>query len=314
MKKQILKCENLTKTYANGFQALNLDQLIIEEGDFYALLGANGAGKSTLLGIISSLVKKTSGSVEVFGKNIETHLPEIKQMLGIVPQEFNFNQFLTPKSILVRNAGLYGVGAKEAEEYGDFLLHKLDLFNKKYTQIRNLSGGMKRRVMIARALIHRPKLLLLDEPTAGVDVELRHQMWDFLQGINQQGTNIILTTHYLEEAENLCNKIGIIDAGKLVLQSDASQLLQQLNRQTLILTLANPVRQMPEIQDFSYKTIADADNKIEISFAKDISFNQLFAQLDKAGIQVVGVQNKHSLLEELFFELTQNKTNAKLIA
>lgn len=304
-----LKCENLTKKYANGFVALDNVNIQVEQGDFYALLGANGAGKSTLLGIVSSLVKKSSGQVEIFGKNTQTNFLEIKKDLGVVPQEFNFSQFLTPKEVLVMNAGFFAIGEKEARIYADWLLQNLNIYEKRDTQIRFLSGGMKRRVMIARALIHKPKLLLLDEPTAGVDIELRHSMWEFLQRINTQGTSIILTTHYLEEAELLCNKIGIIAKGKLIKQGQKEDLLAEVNKQSLILNLAKPLEIMPNLAGYSYKKLSES--KLELEFDKNTSLNKIFHTLDEAGIQVASIQNKHSLLEELFFELSE-ETNSKI--
>lgn len=304
-----LKCENLTKKYANGFVALDNVNIQVEQGDFYALLGANGAGKSTLLGIVSSLVKKSSGQVEIFGKNTQTNFLEIKKDLGVVPQEFNFSQFLTPKEVLVMNAGFFAIGEKEARIYADWLLQNLNIYEKRDTQIRFLSGGMKRRVMIARALIHKPKLLLLDEPTAGVDIELRHSMWEFLQRINTQGTSIILTTHYLEEAELLCNKIGIIAKGKLIKQGQKEDLLAEVNKQSLILNLAKPLEIMPNLAGYSYKQLSES--KLELEFDKNTSLNKIFHTLDEAGIQVASIQNKHSLLEELFFELSE-ETNSKI--
>lgn len=304
-----LKCENLTKKYANGFVALDNVNIQVEQGDFYALLGANGAGKSTLLGIVSSLVKKSSGQVEIFGKNTQTNFLEIKKDLGVVPQEFNFSQFLTPKEVLVMNAGFFAIGEKEARIYADWLLQNLNIYEKRDTQIRFLSGGMKRRVMIARALIHKPKLLLLDEPTAGVDIELRHSMWEFLQRINTQGTSIILTTHYLEEAELLCNKIGIIAKGKLIKQGQKEDLLAEVNKQSLILNLAKPLEIMPNLAGYSYKKLSES--KLELEFDKNTSLNMIFHTLDEAGIQVASIQNKHSLLEELFFELSE-ETNSKI--
>lgn len=304
-----LKCENLTKKYANGFVALDNVNIQVEQGDFYALLGANGAGKSTLLGIVSSLVKKSSGQVEIFGKNTQTNFLEIKKDLGVVPQEFNFSQFLTPKEVLVMNAGFFAIGEKEARIYADWLLQNLNIYEKRDTQIRFLSGGMKRRVMIARALIHKPKLLLLDEPTAGVDIELRHSMWEFLQRINTQGTSIILTTHYLEEAELLCNKIGIIAKGKLIKQGQKEDLLAEVNKQSLILNLAKPLEIMPNLAGYSYKQLSES--KLELEFDKNTSLNMIFHTLDEAGIQVASIQNKHSLLEELFFELSE-ETNSKI--
>lgn len=304
-----LKCENLTKKYANGFVALDNVNIQVEQGDFYALLGANGAGKSTLLGIVSSLVKKSSGQVEIFGKNTQTNFLEIKKDLGVVPQEFNFSQFLTPKEVLVMNAGFFAIGEKEARIYADWLLQNLNIYEKRDTQIRFLSGGMKRRVMIARALIHKPKLLLLDEPTAGVDIELRHSMWEFLQRINTQGTSIILTTHYLEEAELLCNKIGIIAKGKLIKQGQKEDLLAEVNKQSLILNLAKPLEIMPNLAAYSYKQLSES--KLELEFDKNTSLNKIFHTLDEAGIQVASIQNKHSLLEELFFELSE-ETNSKI--
>lgn len=306
-----LRCKNLTKTYLNGLKALDNVSLDVKKGDFYALLGANGAGKSTLLGIVSSLIKKTSGEVEIFGKSTEKNFLAIKKNLGVVPQEFNFNQFLTPKEVLKINAGFFAIGEKDAGIYADWLLQNLNIYDKRDTQIRYLSGGMKRRVMIARALIHKPKLLLLDEPTAGVDIELRHSMWEFLQRINSQGTSIILTTHYLEEAELLCNRIGIIAGGKLIKEGNKEDLLAEVKRQSLILNLVAPIKTLPNLATYSYKELSDT--KIELEFDKNTSLNEIFRALDLADIQVASIQNKHSLLEELFFELNQVEQDKKLL-
>ncbi len=296
-----LSIKQLSKTYSNGVHALNNISLEVKQGDFFALLGPNGAGKSTTIGIISSLVNKTAGSVSIFGHDLETETEQAKSYLGLVPQEFNFNGFEQVKHILITQAGYYGIPASEAEPYADTLLKQLGLWDKRHSPSRALSGGMKRRLMIARALIHKPKLLILDEPTAGVDIELRRSMWHFIQDINNTGTTIILTTHYLEEAENLCRNIAIIDQGKIIENTDMKSLLNRLDNATFIMDLAEPVETLPDLAPFQLTAI-DATT-IEVSLAKDESLNALFAQLSQHNMTVISMKNKANRLEELFLSL-----------
>jgi len=292
-----LNIEGLTKVYKNGVEAIKGVDLQVNEGDFFALLGPNGAGKSTTIGVISSLVNKTKGKVEVFGHNIDTDLEAAKAHLGLVPQEFNFSQFETLGQILVNQAGYYGVTRSEAHKRADKYLKQLGLLEKKDKQARTLSGGMKRRLMIARALMHEPKLLILDEPTAGVDIELRRSMWDFLRQINEQGVTIILTTHYLEEAELLCKNIAIIDTGRIVENTTIKALLAKLDKETFILDLkmpANPVTLE------GYKFTMTDDHTIEVEVAKSQGLNAVFSALTEQGNTVLSMRNKANRLEELF--------------
>lgn len=299
-----LEIKGLTKQYKNGVQALQGIDLCVEQGDFYALLGHNGAGKSTTIGIISSLVNKTGGTVKVFGYDLDKNLAELKQQIGLVPQEFNFHQFEKVINILVNQAGYYGIPRKEALKRAEFWLKKLDLWDKREQQSMRLSGGMKRRLMIARALMHNPKLLILDEPTAGVDIELRRSLWAFLRELNLQGTTIILTTHYLEEAEMLCRHIGIIQQGRLVVDMSMKTLLAKLETETFVLDLAikSP---LPEIQGYN-ATMIDA-NTLEVEVQREQGLNQLFSQLTQQGIQVLSMRNKANRLEELFVNMALNK-------
>jgi len=296
-----LSIKNLQKTYSNGFQALKGIDLDVQQGDFYALLGPNGAGKSTTIGIITSLINKTSGSVEVFGKDIDREIAEAKSCIGLVPQEFNFNVFEPVQEILWNQAGFYGIERKIAEQRAERYLKQLDLWGKRRDQARLLSGGMKRRLMIARALVHEPKLLILDEPTAGVDIEIRHSMWEFLREINAAGTTIILTTHYLEEAENLCRNIGIIDHGQLIENTSMRKLLRQLNFETFVLDLDKETHQFPEIQGFKITPIDETTIEVEIDRTK--SCNDLFDQLTRNRIEVKSMRNKTNRLEQLFMHL-----------
>jgi len=296
-----LEIKQLTKTYASGVQALKGIDLTVQEGDFYALLGPNGAGKSTTIGIITSLVNKTGGTVKVFGYDIDKDLVKAKQQIGIVPQEFNFNQFETPLQILVNQAGYYGVPRKEALSRAEKYLKQSDLWDKCHDRARMLSGGMKRRLMIARALMHEPKLLILDEPTAGVDIELRRAMWDFLQELNAKGTTIILTTHYLEEAEMLCKNIGIIQAGEVIENTSMQSLLAKLQNETFILDL--DVDAVPAIADFAAKLVEP--KKLEVEVSRNQGINSVFLQLNEQGIQVLSMRNKANRLEELFLKLTE---------
>ncbi len=299
-----LELVDLRKTYAGGFEALKGINLEVKQGDFYALLGPNGAGKSTTIGIISSLVNKTSGKVSVFGYDIDRRLEEAKQHLGLVPQEFNFNQFETVEQIVTQQAGYYGVPYALAKERAKRYLTQLDLWEKKDERARNLSGGMKRRLMIARALMHEPKLLILDEPTAGVDIELRRSMWDFLQQINREGITIILTTHYLEEAEMLCRNIGIIQRGELIENTSMKSLLSQLQVETFILDL-DKHEDIPQLAGVLKQV--NRDGSIEIELEKTHGLNDIFSQLTAQGIKVLSMRNKANRLEELFVSLVQNQ-------
>jgi len=299
-----LEISRLTKSYKNGVQALHGIDLVVEEGDFYALLGHNGAGKSTTIGIISSLVNKTSGSVKVFGYDLDKNQSVLKQHIGLVPQEFNFNQFEKVQDILTNQAGYYGIPYKEAVTRSEKWLKKLDLWEKREQQAMRLSGGMKRRLMIARALMHNPKLLILDEPTAGVDIELRRSMWTFLQQLNAQGTTIILTTHYLEEAEMLCRHIGIIQQGRLVVNMPMKDLLAKLETETFILDVKN-AETLSQIDNYPMRKIDE--NAIEVDVHRSLGLNPLFAQLTAQGVQVVSMRNKANRLEELFVSMSLNK-------
>ncbi|GGI77942.1 ABC transporter ATP-binding protein [Shewanella gelidii] len=302
-KQPALVIDALKKTYKGGVEAVKGISLTVEQGDFFALLGPNGAGKSTTIGVISSLVQKTAGSVKIFGHDIDQELELAKLRIGLVPQEFNFNQFETVLQIVVNQAGYYGVAKPVALERAERYLSQLDLWDKRHSQSRQLSGGMKRRLMIARALMHEPKLLILDEPTAGVDIELRRSMWDFLTQINAQGVTIILTTHYLEEAEMLCRNIGIIDKGVLVECTSMKALLSQLNEETFILDLSKDVEQPPQLDGINSRLVDG--HTLEIDVAKTHSLNQVFAQLSSQDIQVLSMRNKANRLEELFVGLVE---------
>ena len=302
-----LNIQGLGKVYKNGVEAVKGIDLQVEQGDFFALLGPNGAGKSTTIGVISSLVNKTAGTVEVFGHSIDTKLEDAKQELGLVPQEFNFSQFETLNQILVNQAGYYGVPRKLAHERAEKYLKKLGLFDKKDKQARTLSGGMKRRLMIARALMHEPKLLILDEPTAGVDIELRRSMWDFLREINEQGVTIILTTHYLEEAELLCKNIAIIDQGTIVENTTIKALLAKLDKETFVLDLQSPVN---PVTLEGYEFIMTDDHTLEVEVAKSQGLNEVFSQLSAQGNTVLSMRNKANRLEELFVSLLEQGREA----
>jgi ABC-2 type transport system ATP-binding protein len=298
-----LEISDLYKTYGSGLQALKGISLQVEQGDFFALLGPNGAGKSTCIGIISGLVNKTSGSVKIFGHSIDDDFIVAKSLLGSVPQEFNFNTFEPVEEIIINQAGFYGVPAKRARIETEHYLKQLSLWDHRRSQARRLSGGMKRRLMIARALIHKPKLLILDEPTAGVDIELRRTMWDFLAQINAQGTTIILTTHYLEEAERMCRNIAIIDEGNTLLNSSMKHLLKQLNSETFVLYLRNDIDETPQLP--SFKNVLKLDHQsIEVEVPDKLSINDLIRELESAGIVVDSMRNKVNRLEELFVKMT----------
>lgn len=298
-----LRIKGLRKTYSNGFQALKGIDLEVKPGDFFALLGPNGAGKSTTLGIVTSLVNRSEGSVSVFGHDIVTDPTEAKLCMGIVPQEFNFNAFEKVQDILVTQAGYYGMKRGVALERSEYYLKELGLWDKRNDRARQLSGGMKRRLMIARALVHDPRLLILDEPTAGVDIELRRSMWEFLQKINAAGTTIILTTHYLEEAESLCRNIAIIDKGEIVQNSSMKSLLAQLNMETFVLDIESELSQAPELKGFNVR-LKDT-HTLEVDVRKSEGLNDVFEQLIKAQIKVLSMRSKANRLEELFVSLVE---------
>lgn len=300
-----LEIENLKKVYATGVEALRGIDLQVEQGDFYALLGPNGAGKSTTIGIITSLVNKTSGKVKVFDYDLDTDLEKAKQQIGLVPQEFNFNPFETVQQIVVNQAGYYGVPRKEALKRSEKYLKQSNLWEKRNERARMLSGGMKRRLMIARALMHESKLLILDEPTAGVDIELRREMWSFLKELNDNGTTIILTTHYLEEAEMLCRNIGIIQSGELIENTSMKELLSKLQFETFILDLA-PHNAAPKIEGYTYSLEDDLTLSVEVE--RDQGVNDVFKQLSDQGMKVLSMRNKSNRLEELFLKITEEKS------
>jgi ABC-2 type transport system ATP-binding protein len=298
--KTAISIKNLRKTYDNGFEALKGISLEVEQGDFFALLGPNGAGKSTTIGVISTLVNRSAGEVEVFGRNVDTHVYETKLDLGVVPQEVNFNLFERVEDIVITQAGYYGLPRTLAKERSDKYLRQLGLWDKRRDRSRSLSGGMKRRLMIARALVHEPRLLILDEPTAGVDIELRRSMWDFLIELNRQGTTIILTTHYLEEAEQLCRNIAIIDNGAIVENTSMKSLLAEIDSQVFVLDVLKA--DLPQaalcLKDFDARTLDD--QSIEVTVRRGGSINAVFAQLENAGVVVTSMRNKTNRLEQLF--------------
>ncbi|SFX01809.1 ABC transporter ATP-binding protein [Marinospirillum alkaliphilum] len=298
-----LTISNLQKTYDNGHEALKGISLDVAEGDFFALLGPNGAGKSTTLGIVCSLVRKSAGKVSIFGVDIDQDFALAKQLIGVVPQEFNFSVFEKVEDIVLTAAGYQGLTQAQARPRTEQLLRDLGLWEKRKQQARMLSGGMKRRLMIARALVHNPKLLILDEPTAGVDIELRRSMWSFMQEINRQGTTIILTTHYLEEAENLCRNIAIIDKGEIVKNTSMKALLSELNSETFVLDLTQPVQAAPQLDAFVSR-LKD-DHTLEVEVRKGQSISQVFSALQQQGIEVLSLRNKANRLEELFVSLVE---------
>ena len=298
-----LKITNLKKTYGENMHALKGIDLEVEQGDFFALLGANGAGKSTAIGIICSLINKTAGDVEVFGYNLDTEREKVQEHIGLVPQEFNFNVWEPVMDILINQAGYYGIDRTTAMKRAEELLKHLDLWDKRNEQANKLSGGMKRRLMIARALLHKPRLLILDEPTAGVDIEIRRSMWKFLTQLNQAGTTIILTTHYLEEAENNCNNIAIINQGEVVTSTSMKELLSHLNVETYVLDIKEPITVLPQIEDISLRQ--RDTNTIEADLDKSRSLNFLFEKLSEHNIRVSSMRNKTSRLEELFITLVE---------
>ncbi|CAM3963952.1 putative ABC transporter ATP-binding protein YadG [Pseudomonas reidholzensis] len=298
-----LSIRQLTKTYGNGFQALKGIDLDVAEGDFFALLGPNGAGKSTTIGILSTLVNKTSGTVNVFGHDLDREPAALKRCLGVVPQEFNFNQFEKVFDIVVTQAGYYGIPPKLAKQRAEQYLTQLGLWDKRDVPSRSLSGGMKRRLMIARALIHEPRLLILDEPTAGVDIELRRSMWSFLTELNQKGITIILTTHYLEEAEQLCRNIGIIDHGTIVENTSMRTLLGKLHVETFVLDLKQDLASAPTLHGYPCRLLTP--HTLEVQVEKDIGITALFGQLALQNIEVQSLRNKTNRLEELFVSLVE---------
>ncbi|GAA6204647.1 MULTISPECIES: ABC transporter ATP-binding protein [Thalassotalea] len=303
-----LDISGLKKVYKGGFQALKGIDLTVKQGDFFALLGPNGAGKSTTIGVITSLVNKTAGQVKVFGHDIDQALEDAKSYIGLVPQEFNFNQFESLIRILVNQAGYYGVERSVAHERAEKYLKQLDLWEKRNDAARMLSGGMKRRLMIARALMHEPKMLILDEPTAGVDIELRRSMWDFLRELNKQGITIILTTHYLEEAEMLCRNIAIIDSGIIVENTDMKSLLAKLDVETIVLDLSVGGAE-PTLNGFCYRIIDD--HTIEVDVKKSQRINDVFSQLTEQDINVLSLRNKSNRLEELFVSIIGTGANSE---
>ena len=298
-----LSITGLRKVYRNGLEALKGIDLEVQEGDFFALLGPNGAGKSTAIGIISSLVNKTDGKVEVFGHDLDADPEGVKSCIGLVPQEFNFNQFEPVVEIVVNQAGFYGIPRAEAFRRAESSLRQLDLWEKRRVMARELSGGMKRRLMIARALVHQPKLLILDEPTAGVDIEIRRSMWKFLRDINKQGTTIILTTHYLEEAESLCRNIAIINQGMIVEHSSMEHLLYRLHKETFVLNLKEPLMELPSVSGYHLEQTERSTVEVEVN--KDQGINRLFTLLSEQGIEVVSMRNKQNRLEQLFIDMLE---------
>ncbi len=305
-----IEITNLKKTYANKFEALKGISFSVEKGDFIALLGPNGAGKSTTIGVICSLVNKSEGEVKVYGHSIDTELEAAKRCIGLVPQEFNFNQFETCQQIVVNQAGYYGVPRAIAHQRAKVVLSQLDLWEKRNDQARMLSGGMKRRLMIARALMHEPKILILDEPTAGVDIEIRRTMWTFLQELNEKGTTIVLTTHYLEEAEQLCRNIAIINHGLIVENTSMKDLISRLDIETFVLDVDKVPDELPEIEKVNIRK--RDDTCLEIDLPKEKALNQVFDWLSQHGIRVISMRNKANRLEELFVQLTESNSSKQV--
>lgn len=303
-----LTIKNLTKTYPNGVQALKGIDFAVDDGDFYALLGPNGAGKTTAIGIIASLVNKTSGEVRIFGNSIDTHLEAAKASIGLVPQEINLNLFETVINTVVNSAGYYGIDRRQALPRAEKYLSELRLWDKRFEIARNLSGGMKRRLMIARALIHEPRLLILDEPSAGVDIEIRRSMWEFLEKTNEQGTTIILTTHYLEEAESLCRNVAIIDEGRIIEDAKMNTILRKLKGETFVLSIEQAPETLPTLNGFDYELRDDGEMEVNVPDGK--SLNDLFKALGTSGIVVRSLRNKSNRLEELFIRLVENNQHA----
>lgn len=299
-----LSISGLQKTYSNGVEAVKGIDLDIEEGDFFALLGANGAGKSTTINIICSLTNKSAGDIKIFGHDLVADMEQAKAQIGLVPQEFNFNIFEPIREIIINQGGYYGIPRDACKERANELLKELGLWEKRHSQARDLSGGMKRRLMIARALIHKPRLLILDEPTAGVDIEIRRSMWEFVKQINAAGTTIILTTHYLEEAENLCRNIAIIDHGEIIEHTNMKELLGRLDTETMVMTTKDPVKQLPESDDFTLKQLDE--NTLEVTMHKSRSLNVIFHYFSKHNIRIASMRNRSNRLEQLFMELVDS--------
>ena len=296
-----LEVRGLVKQYRNGVQALKGVDLDVAEGDFFALLGPNGAGKSTLIGICTSLVSKSAGRISVFGHDLDNDLEAAKACIGVVPQELNLNQFETPETIVVNQAGFYGIPRSVARERAEKYLTALSLWDKRHKLCRTLSGGMKRRLMIARALMHEPRLLILDEPTAGVDIEIRRSVWEFLRELNARGTTVILTTHYLEEAESLCRNIAIIDRGQIAEADRMDSLLRKLHTESFVLSLRAPIDMVPRVTGYEL-TLTDPQT-LEVEVSKERNLNELFTQLSADGVQVLSMRNKVNRLEEIFMRL-----------
>jgi ABC-2 type transport system ATP-binding protein len=303
-----LVLRQLTKVYKNGIKALKGIDLEVEEGDFFALLGPNGAGKTTIIGIVTSLVTKTSGKVEVFGHDIDRELELAKSCIGIVPQEINFNLFESLFTILVNQAGFYGIPRRLAKQRAETYLKQLQLWDRRNSIARSLSGGMKRRLMIARALMHEPKLLILDEPTAGVDIEIRRSMWEFLRKINDEGTTIILTTHYLEEAENLCRNVAIIEGGRIIERDTMANVLRKLQTEVFVFNLGESMAAPPALPGF--RNEMTDDHTLEVEVSRGQSLNDIFSQLSAQGVRVNSMRNKVNRLEELFMRLVDNSARA----
>ncbi len=298
---QALEISHLNKTYKDGTVALKDFSLTITKGDFFALLGPNGAGKSTAIGIVTDLITKTSGTVKIFGYDIDKNFSKAKTFIGVVPQEFNFNIFEKVIDIIVQQAGYYGIPRKKATQRAEVVLKQLELWEKRNVPAMTLSGGMKRRLMIARALVHEPKILVLDEPTAGVDIEIRRSMWKFIEAINKQGVTIILTTHYLEEAESLCKNIAIINNGEVIENTSMKLLLNKLQSETFVLDLKEPTKKNIETETIKLRD----ETTLEVTIDKKRSINEVFTYLDSKGIRVLSMRNKTNRLEELFVELVE---------
>ena len=305
-----LKIKNLQKTYDNGNRALKGIDLKVEAGDFYALLGPNGAGKTTAIGIISSLINKSCGDVEIFGHNIDKNLEAAKSFVGLVPQEINLNLFDSVNNIVINHAGYYGIREKIARQRAKKYLQALNLWDRRNDVALSLSGGMKRRLMIARALMHEPSLLILDEPTAGVDIEIRRSMWNYLERINESGTTIILTTHYLEEAESLCRHIAIIDEGEIIEDAKMSKVLRKLQREVIIFNIQDDIKQPPSLDGFKVKLRNNFE--LEVEKGPDQNINDIFNQLNQNNIKVLSMRNKANRLEELFLRLVDNKNDLEI--
>jgi ABC-2 type transport system ATP-binding protein len=303
-----LDVQQLTKTYKGGFQALKGIDLTVETGDFFALLGPNGAGKSTFIGILASLVNKTAGRVRVFGEDQDRRPELVKSFIGLVPQEFNFNLFLPVVEVVVNQAGYYGIPRREAKVRAERYLRQLDLWDRRDTEMRKLSGGLKRRLMIARALVHEPRLLILDEPTAGVDIEIRRSMWAFLRELNAGGTTIILTTHYLEEAESLCRNIAIINRGEIAERTSVTDLLKRLHTETFVLNLKGQISELPQLGGFVLQHLDDCTLEVEMS--REHTINGLFEALSRNGIEVISLRNKQNRLERLFLDMVDRRAVA----